>query len=219
MSAVYPATRSAVYKLLSLGFGYPAPALFKAFQNGEFLTELWDNISALPHQQHLMEEKTVITRTVRDELEGITSGDLESVFIQTFDAGIPAPPFPLYEGSYRGEPRTSIMLEISEFYKHFGLVTCQKEGKREFPDHLCTELEFLHFLTFREAEAVMDNEHDLLKGYLLAQKDFLERHLMLWVPKLCNRLQSSSHVPLYTQLAMITSIFITNDLEWLSTGL
>ena len=45
------------------------------------------------------------------------------------------------------------MLEVSEFYKHFGLNMNQEEGKRELPDHLCAELEFLHFLTFKEAQA------------------------------------------------------------------
>ncbi len=175
-----PIVRSSLYKLLSIGFRYPTPEIFKIFQNGEFL----------------------------DVMKGMTFVDLEIQFTRTFDAGNPVPPCPPYEGLYCGKPRSMVMLEVSEFYNCFGLRMSQEGGKREFPDHISAELEFLHFLAFKEAQAMETGDEEKHKGYLLAQKDFLERHLSRWVPEFCLRVQNSAGAPFYDLLARITSRFI-----------
>jgi len=105
------------------------------------------------------------------------------------------------------------MLEVSEFYNFFGMHMSQEEGKREFPDHICAELEFLHFLTFKEEEAQRGDKVEEHKGYLLAQKDFLERHVNQWIPEFSLKLQESASLPFYTLLARITSCFITSEFE------
>ena len=194
--------------------------MFETFQKGGFLTELWDNISALPHQKSLAQEQKELTGKVQNELAEVTFGDFEVGYVQTFDVGAPVPPCPMYEGSYRkDEIRTAIMIEVSEFYKLFGLAMNNEEGKRELPDHLIPELEFLHFLTFREAQARKDENQESLKSCLYAQKDFLERHLALWVPKFSSELQRKSSVPFYGHLAGITSMFIQRDLDWVISNL
>ena len=103
------------------------------------------------------------------------------------------------------------MLEVSEFYNCFGLRMSQEEGKREFPDHICAELEFMHFLTFKEAHATGESSSE----YLLAQKDFLGRHLIQWIPKFCSDLQDLQSLPFYTLLAQITSKFVGCEFELL----
>jgi DMSO reductase family type II enzyme chaperone len=215
---VEPAIRSNVYKLLSRGFRYPTPEIFKTFRNGEFLEELMGNIIALPYKKNLAEHALQI-EIILDDLGEIMFDDFEAGFIRTFDSGAPLPPSPPYEGFYRGEPRTAVLLAVSEFYRHFGLIMSREEGKREHPDHLCAELEFLHFLTFKEAQAMEDGNTEFLKGYRLAQKDFLERHLIQWVPKFHDRLQSSTRFSFYTELARITSVFIVQDVELVTTNL
>lgn len=106
------------------------------------------------------------------------------------------------------------MLEVSEFYNFFGLRMSQ--DKREFPDHICAELEFLHFLTFKEA--LNEGMEEKLKGYLLAQKDFLELHLIQWGPEFFLKLQNSADVPFYALLAQIASQFIASEYELLSAN-
>lgn len=215
-----PIIRSTLYRLISFGFRYPDPEVFNSFQNGEFLSELWDNISALLYLDPIMNEKALMNRKVQDDTEKGTFEDFEVRYVQTFDVGVPEPPCPPYEGVYRKEEaRTSLMIEVSEFYKHFGLSMSQEEGKRELPDHLCAELEFLHFLAFKEAQAREKGDAELLHGYLLAQKDFLERHLVHWIPKFYNKLQSTNAPSFYVRLAGIASLFIAHDLEWLSSAL
>ncbi len=198
-----PIPRSNIYRLLSLGFRYPSYSVFKTFQSGEFSLELEENISILPHIREM--EKALF-------VNNITFSEFEIKFVETFDTGSPLPPCPPYEGFYI-EPRTAVMLEISEFYRHFGLAMSQKEGKREFPDHISAELEFLHFLTFQETQAPEN-----IREYLLAQKDFLERHLLRWVPEFCNRLRNSG-TPFYVRLAHVTSVFLACEHEFVASKL
>ena len=75
-----------------------------------------------------------MAREVKEYLERRAFPEYETKFVQTFEVGAPAPPCAPYGGEYReGRPRTAIMLEVSEFYKHFGLNMNQEEGKRELP--------------------------------------------------------------------------------------
>ncbi len=195
--------RSNIYRLLSLGFRYPSPSVFKTFQNGKFFLELEENISRIPHFRGI--KKALF-------INNVTFSEFEVKFVETFDTGSPLPPCPPYEGFYI-EPRTAVMLEVSEFYRHFGLAMSQKEGKREFPDHISAELEFLHFLTFQESQ---DPEN--FEGYLLAEKDFLERHLLKWVPEFRSRLRNSG-MPFYIRLAEVTSGFIACEHEFVASRL
>ncbi len=214
MTQVDPTTRSAVYKLLSLAFKYPPPELFEAYQSGDFLSELFDTMSTLPHLESLALENAGLTDTVRKELAGMTFQDFKVQYSKTFDVGDPQPPCPPYEGVYReGVERTGILIEVSEFYKIFGLKMTSEEGKRDLADNLSVELEFLHFLTFKENQARVEGNQDLLKGYVLAQKDFLERHMVNWIPKFSDKMQKSSAVPLYVELAKITSTFALAEFD------
>ena len=209
--------RSNLYKLLSIGFRFPTPRLFKTFQNGEFLDELMYHISSIPGLNTLILERSPMAGREKDAMKGMTLAEFEIKFTRTFDAGTPIPLCSPYEGHYCDKPRSMVMLEVSEFYNFFGLHMSQEEGKREFPDHICAELEFLHFLTFKEA--LGEGKGEKLKGYLLAQKDFLERHLVQWIPKFCLKLQDSASLPFYAWLAQITSRFISFEFELITANL
>ena len=194
MTQADPATRSAVYKLLSLAFKYPTPDLFEAYRNGDFPSELFATMSTLPHLESLAHENAGLTDTVRKELTGMTFQDFKVQYSKTFDVGDPQPPCPPYEGV-------------------FGLKMTSEEGKRDLADHLSAELEFLHFLTFKENQAREEGNQELLRGYILAQKDFLERHMVNWLPKFSDKMQKSSTLPLYAGLAKITSTFALAEFD------
>lgn len=209
-----PIARSTVYKLLSLAFRYPTPEYFEGYRQGEFMSTLWENLSALPYLKELVDEELGTKDKVHKGLEGIAFEDFEVGYAQTFDVGAPEPPCPPYEGVYRQEvERTGLLIEVAEFYKHFGLGMSKEEGNRELPDHLCAELEFLHFLAFKEAQAMEENTPDLLKGYVLAQKDFLERHIISWLPGFSEKLESSAAVPFFGETARIASKFTRMDFD------
>lgn len=217
---VSPADRSTIYKLLSLAFHYPTEDLIHAFQNGEYMNELLAALSAIPHLQSLAAEWDQSAEKSREQLNGVSFADFEVNFVRTFDVGTSTPPCPPFEGFYRKEKgQTTIMLEVSEFYKHFGLAMDQDDGKRELPDHLCAELEFLHFLSFKETQAREEENSELLEGYLLAQKDFLERHLCQWLPDFAEKLQTSTYEPFYAELARLATDVTKLDHEWVTSTL
>ena len=208
------AVRSRLYKLFALVFRYPTPGVYEELRSGKFPDEVCVHIASLPHLETLENECRKMAREVKEYLESVPFPEYETKFVQTFEVGAPAPPCAPYEGEYReGEARTAIMLEVSEFYRHFGLNMSQEEGKRELPDHLCAELEFLHFLAFKEAQAREGEDQELLKGYILAQKDFLERHLVRWIPKFAAKLQQSAAAPFHVKFAEITSMFVAAEFE------
>jgi DMSO reductase family type II enzyme chaperone len=208
-----PIIRSNLYKSLSIGFHYPTPEIFRNFQNGEFLDELIYHISSISGLNDLNLELSLIAEHEKESMKRMTLFEFEIEFTRTFDAGTPIPLCSPYEGHYCQKPRSMVMLEVSEFYKFFGLHMNQEEGKREFPDYICAELEFLHFLTYKEEEALREGKEEKLNEYIQAQKDFLERHVVQWIPEFCIKLQDSTSLPFYAWLAQITSLFISFELE------
>jgi TorA maturation chaperone TorD len=95
----------------------------------------------------------------------------------------------------------------------------QTEGKRELVDHLRVELEFMHFLTFKEAQAREEQKADLLAGYVLAQRDFIQHHLVGWMPVLQKRLEAHCPLPFYVWLGGMLTRIIRLELDYLNDSL
>lgn len=210
--------RSNLYKLLSLGFRYPTAEVFKTFQNGEFLIKLWGSISLLPHLKPMISELIEVSRRTLYDMECLTFTDFEIKLVQTFDiCDSKSLCASHYEKPYREESRAYITSETNEFHKYYGLFINKYMDNHELLDHLCAELEFLSFLTSKEAQARKNEDCELLNDYIKAQKDFLECHLIQWVPKFCDSLQKASILPFYLLIARITSSFITYELELLTS--
>lgn len=204
--------RSSLYKLFSLGFRYPNPEVFGVMQSGEYMAEVWDTIESLPHLADLLNGQADISKKIKDSLTDMTFADFEAEFVHTFEVGAPEAPCQPYEGCHRaGSPRTATLLNVSEFYRNFGLNMSQEEGKRELPDHLVAELEFLHFLSFKEAGAANTGEQELLKGYILAQQEFLQRHLNQWIPQFAEKAQNASNCALFAELATLLAQLLMRD--------
>jgi len=129
-------------------------------------------------------------------------------YTRLFDVGPSGPPCPLYGGLYGGD-RMKTMEEAVRFYEHFGLGLA--ESPRELPDHLSTQLEFLHYLAFREAEAL----HAGLApdSYRRAQRDFVARQPGRWVPRLLVRLKASDPAPFFQELFRLLAGFLEEERE------
>jgi DMSO reductase family type II enzyme chaperone len=99
------------------------------------------------------------------------------------------------------------MEEAVRFYNHFGLTL--SESPHELPDHLTTELEFLHFLAFREAQSL--EQGDDPGAYQRAQRDFLARHLGRWIPKMREKMERKDPMPFFLELVRRLESFLMND--------
>jgi len=189
------AARSSLYLRLTEAFAFPSGALLGAIDSGRFAEELRANAAALPFEL-----------PVEGELSA--GGELEQAYIRLFEVGPGQPPCPLYEGSHRGG-RMKIMEELVRFYEHFGL----QPGPGDQPDHLCAELEFMHYLAFKEAAAL--SQGGPVEAFVLAQRDFLERHLCRWLPGLRLRLETVDAPAFYRSLVSVAGAFAAGDLAFL----
>jgi DMSO reductase family type II enzyme chaperone len=193
------AVRSRMYRLLAIAFGFPDDALYEAVRDGAFARTLADVVLALPYD---------LTGAVSLALGGVdvSAAEFESDYIRLFDVGAAGPPCPLYGGLYGGD-RMKVMEDATRFYNFFHLHLAP--DMRELPDHVTTELEFLHYLTFREAEA-HDRGGDAA-SLLRAERDFLERHLCRWVPQLAARLAKQEACPFFPALVRLAAAFFDAD--------
>jgi DMSO reductase family type II enzyme chaperone len=101
----------------------------------------------------------------------------ESAYIALFDVGIPEPPVPLFESAHdKTHPAQEIALENTYFYEVLGL---KSDPGRTVPDYLVTQLEFLAALRYTCEHT---SEESTAVSLARAETEFLERHLLSWVP-------------------------------------
>jgi DMSO reductase family type II enzyme chaperone len=126
----------------------------------------------------------------------------ESTYIALFDVGLPQPPIPLLESAhYKALPAQQTALENTSFYEVLGL---QTDRSRYPPDHLVTQLEFLSAVRYtRENTPQQENRESLAR----LERDFLERHLLNWVPTAEEKLRAAQ-TPVFPVLLTLLSAFL-----------
>jgi putative dimethyl sulfoxide reductase chaperone len=193
------AQRSRLYQLLAAAFAFPDEDFFGALRDGTFATALAHLCETLPYDLTRM-------ATLGLGAVGESYAEFEAEYIRLFDVGAAGPPCPLYGGVYIGD-RMKVMEDATRFYNFFSLRVSPQ--LRELPDHITTQLEFLHYLTFREAEA---RQHGLDPAPLLrAQRDFLSRHLCKWVPRLQAKLTKQTTLSFFPALVRFAAAFFEQD--------
>jgi DMSO reductase family type II enzyme chaperone len=123
-----------------------------------------------------------------------------------------APPY----GSVYLENSTRVMgdstLDVKNRYSKEGLQVDLKEA----PDHIAIELEFMYYLISKEVEVALNTDTVNTTAYLEKQRDFLERHLGIWVSELTNNIAANAETIFYRNLARLTDSFVKEDLKVLS---
>jgi DMSO reductase family type II enzyme chaperone len=194
------ANRSRLYQLLERAFLYPEADFHAEIRDGGFGEEVSAAVSGLPY---------ALRAASADASLGSAPAaceDLQAEYIRLFEVGVGSPPCPLYGGVY-AQARKRVMEEVCRFYEYFGLRLPPK--MQELPDHITAELEFLHFLTFREVAALHQGKERV--SYLRAERDFLARHPGRWVPLLAHRLADQSPLPFFAGLVALTEAFLTQE--------
>ena len=197
------AARSRLYQLLARAFSLPSRTFHRGLRQGSFAEEVAGNVSSLPYPLPIDEDVALAEA-------GSSYQELQGEYIRLFDVGVPRPPCPLYGGEYQ-KARKAVMEELIRFYNHFGLHPSSRS--RDLPDHITAELEFMHFLTFKEVAALHQSQPR--DSYLRAQRDFLERHLCAWIPLLAQCLRRQHPHPFYAALTRLTEEFLARERDYL----
>lgn len=99
--------------------------------------------------------------------------------------------------------------QVVRLYRDEGL-----EAEEEFTepeDHVALELEFMAYLCQKTTEALKDENNSGALGYLKKQTDFVQQHLMPWVPTFCNDVRRLAREDLYRAVAMITEGYLSME--------
>lgn len=75
--------------------------------------------------------------------------------------------------------------EVVRFYEYYGLKTAEDAHPM---DHLVTQIDFMQFLTYKEAASASER---LRGSFRRAQLDFLDRQLSVWIPKMVEKVGGS----------------------------
>lgn len=119
---------------------------------------------------------------------------------------------PAYELEY-GEEHThrqpQQLSDIAAFYNAFGLKINSKVGERV--DHISVECEFMHYLLFKEANAISEAEMEHALLCREAFRHFFSEHLGFWGPSFCLRLAKLARQGLMRQTADFVLSFLIHE--------
>ncbi len=159
--------RGAVYALLARAFAYPEPAHVATIrQIGAALASVADGLYA----------EAVALAAAAPEPEALAS-TYARLFTHSTSRDCPT-----FETAYTARDafqQAQQMADVAGFYRAFGVLHAPG-GER--PDHISAELEFMHFLTLKEAYAREVLGAPRVRQCREAQALFLRDHLACWAP-------------------------------------
>jgi len=199
------AARSTLYSHLSAWLRFPWEEFHELALAGELAPAAGECLSALPYGVANAEQALSALGEVEKDYD-----EFQSAYVGLFDVGAGGPPCPLYGGHWIGD-RQKVMEEALRFYRFFGLTTSKEE--KDLPDHLTTELEFLHFLTFKELEALRGGAD--AGSPRRAERDFLMRHPVRWLPIAMKKLDTIDAPPFWRALIGLAADYCRADVEYL----
>ena len=197
-SATADQLRSQAYGFLAAAMEYPEGELTDLIRAGELARKARELFPAI----HPTLEKNIDWDALAD------AGQADSLSIEytrLFDVGgADGPPCALNAGAIKGDARMSLLEELVRFYNYFGLTAAGTEAN-ELPDHLSTQLEFMHYLIANELSV---DEAENADDFIRAQRDFLVRHPISWIPNFNANLKKFKALPYYLALGELIEQFI-----------
>lgn len=149
-----------------------------------------------------------------EALDGITLEKLAADHRWFFGGHVISHDCPNCESFYGTEgifQLTSELADIGGFYRAFGLETSRELNER--PDHIGTELEFMHFLTYKEAYAIENEGEEKRNICVNAQMKFLKDHLGRWVGCFSDLVEKKASEGIYPRLAKFLKHFISLEMR------
>ena len=204
VSDIKTAGRSRVYALLAEAFSFPQGAAVLRLLDGDLLAELKEAFEQTGYVVEFPDELTM--PPTKNAIQ-----ELQVIYTELFDVTSGTPKVSLLERRYCDTPEQELWQKVLRFYSHFGL-DFSEGGGEEQPDHLLTELGFMHYLSFLEAgsPSVSDTE-----SFQRGQRDFLRLHIGTWAESLVEKLAEPDMIHPYLQLGRLLENLARNDLEHL----
>lgn len=171
------------------------------------ITEILSDAESKKAVKELVQFTDTIPSQDLDALETRLAADFARLFL-SINKVPPHPSESIYrEGTIMQYSRD----EVLKTYWSFGV-----DKKKEFTepeDHIAVELNFLMYLCEKAIEALNNGDAKETRRYIQGQKDFLEKHLVKWVPKLVKDILDTARTPFYKAMAVLTKEYLEMDLS------
>lgn len=129
-------------------------------------------------------------------------------FVNAFDPAVCADACSLHASHYAKQGQAALFEELLRWHNHFGL---KRTDAAVLPDHAAAELEFMHFLTYREHKTQINSKS--VRALRRAERDFLERHLLPLADAI--KANCSSPAARYKALSEELPRFLKRDMKFL----
>ncbi|WP_353096970.1 molecular chaperone TorD family protein [Tissierella praeacuta] len=104
-------------------------------------------------------------------------------------------------------------LAVREFYKRWKVVTTKIN--KEPDDHIGFELEFMSILINKSIRSLGEGSIDEFKNITIGQKEFLDRHPLVWIDEFSNKLTDNTEEPFYKGIGLFLVEYVKMDRELL----
>ncbi len=198
--------RSALYRLLSQALVYPSQEAAGALQDVD-----------LPQAQlaasHLPPKVVPLLAALGEHLQATDALQLQAEHRRVFThiLSLDCPPCETFYTAHHIFQETQEMSDIGGFFRAFGL----EMGDKERLDHISVELEFMHFLTYKEAYALTNHGPARARLCREVQRKFVEDHLGRWALKFADRLSQKANGGYFGCVASLTQAFLAAEVGFL----
>jgi len=179
---------------------------------------LFDQLAESAEEELLKDGCITLSNTIKDFEENVGKSnlliELAAEYASLFLNAGPSPVY-LVESVYLGKHHLLYeepYFEVLDAYKSLGFE--KSPTFKEPEDHLAVELEFMAKLIDLTIQSLEENNLEYAKGYLKLQKEFLDEHLIKWVPQLCQKLEEASSNRFYKGLAKLLQGFIKTEQQF-----
>lgn len=225
-------SRSKLYLLLSWSYLYPEDDEFLDYlQSGDFVEDGKVALASLETvlEAHGGEEGRKRLQSISKHFEAIEGWvssegvnwniqDLRDDHRRVFSnvIALDCPPYETLFGNDHVFGQSYTMGDIAGFYNAFGLQLAQDIHERL--DHLSVELEFLHFLAYKESYARCHDGPEKLQTVVDAEKKFVKEHIGRWVPLFAGMLKKKADYGFYKIMAELTYDWVAFEVEFLGVA-
>lgn len=144
--------------------------------------------------------------------------EIENQYQRLFGPTPSSKSVPLNETSYLvpGAEETGwVLASVERHYSSAGIESTSASGN--VPDHIAVELEFLAYLSGREADAWADDDFKEARRMQDRQRRFLDKHVSKWTPILLREITARDESELFRLAAKSVQTQIVHDLDFLRT--
>jgi len=108
---------------------------------------------------------------------------------------------------------------VTDIYSAYNFMVDFEIARTVSSDHIGIELEFMHHLAQAEQKALEEGDTDAVHELKSVQKEFLNKHLLLWAPLYLINMKFEARTPLYYDAADMALEFLLSDNEYLTKEL